>query len=264
MNSLGDKVLSLKKSGKKALSFFLTGCWPSKGGFMDLVRFIDENSLADFIEVGVPFSDPLADGPVLQNASRDALEAGISFGSVLEATAELCPLISMPMVLMTYLNVLVAGGVENNIRRAGEAGFQGIIVPDLPLEESAMVAGPAAVRGMGTVLLAAPSTPAGRLRAISEKSSPFLYYVSSFGVTGARSGFQEGLKERLSLAAELSASPVYCGFGISTPRQARLAAGFSDGIIIGSALTRKIASSNAGDFKLIKKFAINIRKEIVR
>ncbi len=261
-NILREKTRRLKSSGKKGLSFFLTGCWPSTERFTELLKIIDGEDLADFVEVGVPFSDPLADGPVIRRASGEAISSGVTLEKITEAAADIRNQIKMPLVLMSYLNVLLAGGIEKNLEAVSGAGFSALIIPDLPAEESGSVSGAARRFGIDTVLLASPSTSQERLKMITRRSRPFLYYVSSFGVTGTRPELPEDLREKLSLALRVSPCPVYCGFGISSPAQAREVAAFSDGVIIGSALTKKIISSSSGCFNPVKKFAISIRRQL--
>ncbi len=262
MNELERKINWLKEEKLTGISFFMTAGYPDMKTFSDTVRELDRRSLADFIEVGVPFSDPLADGPVIQNSSREAIKQGASLGNIFEAVRKIKKDTALPMVMMSYLNPLTSGaGLEKNLKCAADSGFSAVIIPDLPAGESAEIEKTVKKPGLGHVFLAAPSTPDERIREISLKSSPFLYYVSSYGVTGARRSLDSKLASRLERVRKLSRVPVYCGFGISTPAQAALLKKSLDGIIIGSAFIDKLKTRH---FKAPLKFAISINKSLGR
>jgi len=257
VQSLKETVKNLKLSGRKGLSFFLTAGYPSMKEFKELLFFIDREKLADFLEIGVPFSDPLADGSVIQQASVKAIERGVKLRNIFREIKSLKNNISTPLIIMSYMNPLYSGGFAENIRKAEAAGFQAAIIPDLPAGEADDL-----TAGFNFVYLAAPSTSEKRLAEISEKSSPFLYYVSSYGVTGERDRFSKTVAEKLKDAKKISKVPVYCGFGISNPEQAALISASADGIIIGSALVKLINGSPSRYFKQIKKFAISIKQAL--
>ena len=204
---------------------------------------------ADVIELGVPFSDPLADGPVIQAASQRALDRGTTPQNVIDQVKEIrsagC---AAPIVLMGYLNPLVARGIDRFCADAAAAGVDGLIVPDLSLDEADEVAIPAAQRGLDLILLAAPTTPAERLARIAQKSRGFLYYVSVTGVTGARGALPSQLPDQLRAARSTSPVPVAVGFGVSTPAQAAELGQLADGVIVGSALVRAL-DEGRGDVK---------------
>lgn len=262
MNALSKKVAALQRSARKGLSFFLSGGWPERETFINILRYIDKNNLADFLEIGIPFSDPVADGPTIRKASEEALRAGVTFETVLSDLKNIKNEISVPLVIMSYMNPVYAFGVEKAFSEASASGISAFIIPDMPLEEISLVSAASKRSGVELILLAAPSSGKDRIRKIAALSRPFLYYVSSYGVTGARDTLPESLSLSLSLAREESKVPVYCGFGISTPEQAALAAKSSDGVIIGSALTNIISNNKENVFKEIGKFGISIRKEI--
>ncbi|HEY7966315.1 MAG TPA: tryptophan synthase subunit alpha [Solirubrobacteraceae bacterium] len=213
------------------------------GGFPDLERSrligaAAAASGADMLELGIPFSDPLADGPVIHDAATRALAAGATVEAVLDVAEALAQ--ALPVIVMTYANIVIARGVETFLQHLAQAGVSGLIVPDLPYEEGAQTAEAAASAGIALVPLIAPTTTAERLERIGARARGFLYVVSVTGTTGERS--QDGgdavrlLLERAHAATEV---PVALGFGISTPEQAAAAAAAgADGVIVGSRLVR--------------------------
>ena len=212
------------------------------GGFPDLEtsRRIGEAAAAagaDMLELGIPFSDPLADGPVIHAAATSALAAGASVAAVLEVAAALSPL--LPVSVMTYVNLVFASGVERFLERLAERQVSGLIVPDLPLEEADEIAAAAEAVGVALVPLVAPTTPDERLARIGARARGFIYVVSVTGTTGERSSPAGSQAALLRRARAHSALPVVLGFGISTPAQAATAADAgADGVIVGSRLVR--------------------------
>jgi tryptophan synthase alpha chain len=212
------------------------------GGFPDLEtsRRIGEAAAAagaDMLELGIPFSDPLADGPVIHAAATSALAAGASVAAVLEVAAALSPLV--PVSVMTYVNLVFASGVERFLERLAERQVSGLIVPDLPLEEADEIAAAAQAVGVALVPLVAPTTPDERLARIGARAHGFIYVVSVTGTTGERSSPAGSQAALLRRARAHSALPVVLGFGISTPAQAAAAADAgADGVIVGSRLVR--------------------------
>ena len=192
---------------------------------------------ADVIELGVPYSDPLADGPVIHAAGTRALAAGANMAGVLEVARALAP--SVPVVLMCYSNMVFAPGAEEFLERLARSGACGLIVPDLPLEESATVRAACDARGLALVPLAAPTTTPQRLAAIGALARGFLYTVSVVGTTGERAALQDRFAQVVARAKAATAVPVALGFGSSTPQQARFAADAgADGVIVGTRLVR--------------------------
>jgi tryptophan synthase alpha chain len=189
------------------------------------------------LELGIPFSDPLADGPVIHAAATSALAAGASVAAVLEVAAALSPL--LPVSVMTYVNLVFASGVERFLERLAERQVSGLIVPDLPLEEADEIAAAAQAVGVALVPLVAPTTPDERLARIGARAHGFIYVVSVTGTTGERSSPAGSQAALLRRARAHSALPVVLGFGISTPAQATAAADAgADGVIVGSRLVR--------------------------
>ena len=195
---------------------------------------------ADVVELGVPFSDPVADGPVNQRAAERALAAGTSLGGVLDmVAARRAAGFALPVVAFTYANPAAAMGWEAFARRAAAAGVDGVLLVDVPVEESSEPRAACAAAGLATVFLAAPTTTDGRLAAAAAASSGFLYYVSRLGVTGASAGLDAGLDANLARVKRAAgALPVAVGFGVSTPEQAAAVARAADGVVVGSALVR--------------------------
>ena len=201
---------------------------------------------ADLIELGIPYSDPLADGPVIQAAAGRALAAGTTPAAVLELLASLQGRLTIPVVLFTYTNPLLNLGMATFCHQAAAAGAAGLVVPDLPLEEAERLSPIAAAEGLDLVLLVAPTTPAGRMARISAASRGFTYLVSVNGVTGVRQQLEERVGGLVSQLKALGPTPVAVGFGISGPDQARQVRQWgADGAIVGSALVKRMAAASA-------------------
>jgi tryptophan synthase alpha chain len=199
---------------------------------------------ADLLELGVPYSDPLADGPVIHAAGTHALEAGANMAWVLEVARALAP--SVPVVLMCYANMVFAPGVDNFVERLSRTGACGLIVPDLPLEEATEVRDACDRRGLALVPLVAPTTPPERLAAIGSSARGFLYTVSVVGTTGERASMQASFGEVVAQAKASTHVPVALGFGIATAEHARQAADAgADGVIVGTRLVRAAGEGNA-------------------
>jgi tryptophan synthase alpha chain len=257
-NRLQRHLEGARRAGRRSLIVYLCGGDPDLAATERLVPALAAAG-ADVIEIGVPFSDPLADGPTIQAASQRALAAGTTLAGILDLVARLrrggC---EVPLVLMGYLNPIVRMGVGEFVARAAAAGVDGCIVPDLPLEEAAMLGVPAEAHGLSLVLLAAPTTPPERLRAIGERTRGFLYYVSVTGVTGVRAALPPELPAELDRVRAVSLAPVAVGFGISDPEQARALAAHADAVVVGSALVAEIARSRGatdGPVALVRALA---------
>jgi tryptophan synthase alpha chain len=203
----------------------------------DVLRGL-ETAGADAVEVGIPFSDPVMDGPVIQEASRLALEAGATPARVLDLVAEAA--LEIPVVAMTYLNPVLALGYGPFLGRAAEAGLAGVIVPDLPVDEAGDWRSACAEHGIATVFLAAPGTDARRLGLEAEASTGFVYCVSTYGVTGERTALSDEALELVGSLRPLTKRPLLVGGGIGSPAQAANACEFADGVIVGTALVRRL------------------------
>jgi len=222
--------------GRAALMPYLMGAFPDVDGSVAIGEACADAG-ADLVELGVPFSDPLADGPVIHAAGTRALEAGATLHGVLEAASRIAE--RLPVVLMCYANPLFARGAERFARELAETGASGLIVPDLPLEEAAAVRDACDAAGIALVPLVAPTTPEPRLAEICALARGFVYTVAVLGTTGERSGVDSTVAGVLARTKAHSSVPVALGFGISTPEQAaEAAAAGADGVIVGSRLVR--------------------------
>jgi tryptophan synthase alpha chain len=230
---------ALRKRGERALMPYFTAGDPSLATTRQLVVEAAKRG-ADVIELGIPFSDPLADGPVVQRASQRALAAGTNLTRVLELVREIRAETAIPLVPMTYYNPLLAFGLAAFCRTAAEVGVDGVIVPDLPAEESGELRAEAEAVGLDVVHLVAPTSTPARMRAIARASGGFLYLVSVTGVTGARAALPPGLAEHLRALRSVTTKPIAVGFGISTPEQAALVGRLADGVIVGSAVVHLV------------------------
>tara|TARA_Y100001968_G_C19400018_1_gene740498 strand:- start:665 stop:1396 length:732 start_codon:yes stop_codon:yes gene_type:complete len=202
---------------------------------------------ADIIELGIPYSDPLADGPVLQEAASRALSVGTTPKKVLEMVKSLREELLTPLVLFTYSNPLINYGIEKFCADAFESGAAGLVVPDLPLEEAEVLSSIAEAQGLDLILLIAPTSPMKRIKKISTKSMGFTYLVSVTGVTGERSKMDDRVQSLVKKVKDISSTPLAVGFGISGPEQIKQVRNFgADGAIVGSALVKKIAMAQPG------------------
>jgi tryptophan synthase alpha chain len=242
---LSDRIAeAFAGHGKRAaLMPYLMGGFPSLDGSRRIGEaYLDHG--ADLVELGVPYSDPLADGPVIQAAGTQALRAGATLDGVLEVGEALAA--RAPVILMAYANLILARGPERLAGEMAERGLAGLIVPDLPLEESGEVLAACDAAGIALVPLVAPTTPDERLASIGAQARGFVYTVSVTGTTGERTALADRFAEIVARTAAHTEVPVALGFGISTPEQARQAADAgADGVIVGSRLVR--AAAEAGD-----------------
>lgn len=219
----------------KALIPYITAGDPDIETTKRLVEAMEQNG-ADIIELGVPFSDPLADGTTIQRASQRALQRGIDLATILKAVAEIRRESSIPLVLMTYYNPVLRYGIERFVHQASGAGVDGVILPDLPPEEAEEFLELAKPRDFDLIFLVAPTSTPERIRLVDQYSSGFIYCVSLTGVTGARGEIYRGLSDFIKGVRAHTDKPLAIGFGISTPKQAGEVARIADGVIVGSAI----------------------------
>ncbi|MCP9825523.1 tryptophan synthase subunit alpha [Synechococcus sp. EJ6-Ellesmere] len=234
----------LKHQGRCALMPFLMAGDPDLSTTRATLLALEAEG-SDLIELGIPYSDPLADGPVIQAAASRALAAGTTPTAVLEMLASLKGELTLPVVLFTYTNPLLNRGLETFCREAAAAGAAGLVVPDLPLEEAERLSPIATSHGLDLVLLVAPTTPVERMARIAEASRGFTYLVSVTGVTGVRTNLESRVGDLVQQLKGLGPRPVAVGFGISGPEQARQVRDWgADGAIVGSALVKVMAAAH--------------------
>lgn len=226
--------------GEKALIPYIMAGDPTLAMTESLVLALEQGG-ADLIELGVPFSDPIADGPVIQQAAERALRSGTTLKKILSTVVNLRKKTSIPLILMSYYNSIMAMGIEAFCAQAVQAGVDGIIVPDLPPEESDLLStATQAAGGPVIIFLLTPTSTAERGRAVIKRTHGFIYYVSLTGITGAQLADLSQVRKNVQHLQRTSQKPVAVGFGIASANQAGEVAQFADGVIIGSALVRKI------------------------
>jgi tryptophan synthase alpha chain len=246
MSRIADRFTRRRSEGEKTFVAFLTAGDPSLERTVEAAREI-EAAGADVLELGVPFSDPLADGPVIQRASERALRRGTTLARVLDAARAIRSATTLPLILFSYLNPLLRYGLPRLAREAADSGVDGVLVTDLPPEEAGTWIESARKAGLDTVFLAAPTSSDARLGLVSEASRGFVYAVSRTGVTGERETLSEDAGLLVRRLKALTAVPVALGFGIATPEQAAAAAAVADGVVVGSALVRFLEETPDGD-----------------
>ncbi|HAA89726.1 MAG: Tryptophan synthase alpha chain [Thermoanaerobacterales bacterium 50_218] len=231
-----ERIVAAFKKPQKILAVYVCAGDPDLETTSHLIPALSAAG-ADIIEIGVPFSDPIADGPTIQAASQRALSSGTNMRKVLELLEEVRSRDeNLPLLLMTYYNPVFRYGIEEFAAQLQEKGGDGLIVPDLPVEEAAPLRSALHERGLTLIPLVAPTTPEVRLRTILEKAQGFVYCVSLTGVTGARSRLPDYLRDYLQMVRKTTDLPLLVGFGVSTPDQAAQLAPLADGVVVGSAL----------------------------
>jgi tryptophan synthase alpha chain len=231
----------LKARREKALITYLMAGDPSLTETEQLVLEL-EKAGADIIELGVPFSDPIADGPVIQQAADRALRSGTTLRSILSMVERIRKYSEIPLVLMAYYNSIHAFGPQRFCREAAAAGVDGLIVPDMPPDEAGPLKGPAATCGIQLIFLLAPTSTAQRRAFVARQSHGFVYYVSLTGITGAKLGRVSEIGENVEQIRKISKTPIAVGFGVTTPEDAADVSSVADGVIIGSAIVKQIAA----------------------
>jgi tryptophan synthase alpha chain len=243
MISVSERFEELRSHARCALIPFITAGDPDLATTEQALKVLDENG-ADLIELGVPYSDPLADGPVIQAAATRALQKNTKLDAVLAMVQRVAPTLRSPIILFTYYNPILNCGIEAFLQKVAAAGVKGLVVPDLPLEEAEILLRPAQQYGIELVLLVAPTTPKQRIAAISAQSQGFIYLVSTTGVTGMRTQLESRVKELLLDLRSVTDKPVGVGFGISQPEHARQVLDWgADAVIVGSAFVKRLADA---------------------
>ena len=233
-----SKIQNAFQNGKAFIGFLTAGD-PSLDKTVDFILEMERGG-ADLVEIGIPFSDPIAEGPVIQEANLRALAAGATTEKVFDMVARVREKTDIPLVFLTYLNPVFNYGYEAFFSKCEELGVDGIILPDMPFEEKAEISDIAKQHGVDLISLVAP-TSEQRIKTIAAESTGFLYVVSSMGVTGMRSEIKTDLASIVSAAKSATDTPAAVGFGINTPEQAANIAKIADGVIVGSAIVKIIA-----------------------
>ncbi len=248
-------------SNKKAFIAFVTAGDPTLEVTKELVIRMEKEG-ADLIELGIPFSDPVAEGPVIQAANERALKNGATTDKIFDMVAELRGTVKVPIVFLTYFNPVFTYGVERFMKKCKECGVDGLIVPDLPYEEKGEVAGPCKQYGVELISLIAP-TSHDRIKMIAKEAEGFIYCVSSLGVTGVRSDIQTNLKEMIRVVRENSSMPCAVGFGIATEEQAKEMAMVSDGAIVGSAIVKLVEKYGAQAADPVGEYVHRMKQAVI-
>ena len=242
MTSKLDRTFEqLRQRGEKALIAYVMAGDPSLKDTEQLVVELEQAG-ADIIELGVPFSDPIADGPVIQQAAERALRSGTTLRSILSMVTRLRARTKIPLVLMAYYNNIHAFGPERFCQEAAQAGIDGLILPDMPPDEAGPLKGPAAAAGLPLIFLLAPTSTAARRAFVARQSQGFVYYVSLTGITGAKLRNVADVGKNVEKIRKITHVPVAVGFGVATPEDAANVAAIADGVIVGSAIVKLIAA----------------------
>lgn len=251
MNRIDTIMQKLKKENKKALIPFIACGAPSVEETVDNVIKLDEAG-ADIIEIGIPFSDPLADGAVIQNAYTKALKNGVKVKDVFEVGRHVREKSQVGLIIMVYYNLIYCRGVDKFIKEAAESGFDGLIVPDIPLEERKELKDKCEENGIYLIPLVAP-TSKERISKIVDGARGFVYCVSSIGTTGERNSFSANLSEYLSIVKSNTQIPICLGFGISSTEAVNKVKSHCDGVIVGSSVVRRLSENREGAFEFVKE-----------
>lgn len=246
----------LRDKGKAFIPYIMAGD-PTLQRTKEIVAILEECG-ADIIELGVPFSDPLADGPTIQKAAQRALAGGVTLRTVIGLVGEIRAGSQIPIILMTYYNLIFKYGEERFVNDASAAGVDGIIVPDLPPDEAGALMRYSRKKGFDTIFLLAPTSTEERIRKVSKASSGFIYYVSITGITGSRLSMDESIESHIAKIRSESRKPVAVGFGISTPDEASDVARFADGVIVGSSIVKRVGYPEES----LREYLLSLRRAI--
>lgn len=244
MGRIEETFAKLREKGRKAFMPFITACDPTPEATVEIIAALEEAG-ADMIELGVAYSDPLADGPVIQDSYNRVLKNRTTVAEMLKIITNAHKRTSIPLALMVTYTIIWKVGITEFVEKSAQSGVDALIVPDLPPEEAGTLLEAASAHNLGVIFLAAPTTRPDRLKTITAASAPFIYYVSVVGTTGARTELPAELARGVAAAKALTEKPVVVGFGVSTPETAAAVARIADGVIVGSAIVRVIGE-NAG------------------
>jgi tryptophan synthase alpha chain len=260
MSKLTDKLRQRLQEGRKGLIVYVTAGYPDyEATFAAVVAAAEAG--ADVVELGIPFSDPIADGPVIQKAATLALQAGATTAKTLDVIKKIAAQIDVPLAVMTYVNTILSYGVEEFIADVAAAGVSGVIVPDLPLEEGQLLYDVCQHHQVDLIQFIAPTSTPERIREISELARGFIYCISTTGVTGVQTVDYTPVIQAIREAKEVTDIPVAIGFGIGSPAAAREAACLGDAVIVGSAIVERLGQEGVAG---MKAFILAIRQEMDR
>lgn len=258
MSRIEKTFMALRRNGGKGLITYITGGDPGLPVTRELILTMARSG-ADIVEVGIPFSDPIADGPVIQAASNRALGGGVTVDGILNTIRQVRKETAVPIVLMTYYNPILQYGLESFCRSAVESGADGLIVPDLPYEESGPLGGHADRHGLDLIPLVAPTSTPARVTGICAQARGFVYCVAVTGVTGARERIETDLAALSRLVRDCTSLPVAIGFGVSGPEAAVRIAPYCDAVVVGSAIVSLVAQ---GDFRGVELLTADLKKAL--
>jgi tryptophan synthase alpha chain len=263
MSRLAVRFSTLLNQHSKALVTFITAGDPDLSATEEVIYLL-EDAGADIIELGVPFSDPMADGPTIQLSSERALASGTTLHGILEVVKRVRTRSQIPIILMGYLNPVHAYGYDGFCRDAAAAGVDGVLLVDMPPEESHELTVPARRHGLDVIFLLTPTSDSARISAVEQLGSGFVYYVTVTGVTGARTSVSGTLAQELSRVKQAISLPVMAGFGISTPEQAAEVGGLADGVVVGSAIVKLFERYDGEELKQQLRRYVALLKEAIR
>ncbi|MFH1715291.1 MAG: tryptophan synthase subunit alpha [Elusimicrobiota bacterium] len=265
MNRINKMFTKLLEEKRKGVFPFIVGGYPDIKTTGDLIRVLSESG-ADLLEIGVPFSDPVADGPVIQEASHEALLRGVNIEDLFTVVEHARKKTGIPIVFMSYYNPILSFGLEKTAKRAKEAGVDGFIVPDLPPEDGEKFEKILKKNGINCIYLLTINSSKQRIKLISKRSSGFIYLVSRLGVTGMSEIEPEPIKDTVKEIKKYSNIPIAVGFGVSTPAQAKDVSNIADAVIIGSAIVKTIRSAKKANIlsetsKFVAKIAGSVHSK---
>lgn len=257
MNRIEKTFRDLKKKGRKAFIPYIMAGDPDLEKTKEVILTFEDVG-ADVVELGIPFTDPLADGPTIQRAAERSLRAGVTLRKVIGFVREIRQLTHIPIVLMTYYNPVFKYGEERLVREAVDSGVDGLIIPDLPPDEAGGLIKLSRKAGISTIFLLAPTSTEDRIRKVARASTGFIYYVSITGITGARLEINESLADSIKNIRAITDKPLCIGFGVSNPEEASRMSDIADGVIVGSAIVKILHESP----ERLEGFVRELRKAI--
>jgi len=261
MSRLNDRLTQLQAQGRKGLIVYLTAGYPAMDTTLEAV-LAAEAAGADIVEIGIPFSDPIADGPVIQKAATVALKAGATTAKALELIRKIRRHSTIPLAVMTYVNTILSYGPAEFVRNFKAAGLDGVIVPDLPPEEAGLLQGSCDEAGVDLIKFVAPTSTPDRIKTICQRAGGFIYCISSTGVTGVRAVDYRSIAAAIRTVRDNTGVPVAIGFGIGGPEAACEAAKYADAVIVGSAVIERLGSGGVeGVRELVQSIRRGLDKE---